>query len=89
MEQYEDKVMYDFADQFIKLANELAQTDKSGRVGMAIRFAAARFSIFEASTQTDNLDRDRDKFSQMIEEDFAKLVQCNMDDYIRLLAERG
>jgi len=88
MEQYENKAMYDIADQFINLANELSRTDRSGRVGMAIRFAAARFSIFEASTQTDSLDRDRDKFAKMIEEDFAKLVQCNMDDYIRLLAAK-
>ena len=43
MNQEEEKSMYDVADKFINLANELAQSDPSGSglVGPALRFAAA------------------------------------------------
>ena len=86
MEQSDEKVMYDYADQFINLANELSKSDASGRVGMAIRFAAARFSTFEVSTQTTDLANDKDKYLQLLVEDFTRMVQFNLEDYIKLLA---
>ena len=87
MDQNSDKTMYDYADKFINLANELAQSDRSGRVGMAIRFAAARFSVFEASTQTENLAGDREKYLDLIANDFNKLLHYNFEEYIKLLAQ--
>ena len=86
MDQSDEKVMYDYADKFINLANEIAQSDKSGRVGMAIRFAAARFSSFEVSTQTSNLAEDKDKYLQLLADDFKKMLQFNLDDYINLVS---
>ena len=86
MDKTDEKLMYDYADKFINLANEISKSDKSGRVGMAIRFAAARFSSFEASTQTNNLAQDKDKYSQLIEDDFAKMLQFNLEDYIKRLS---
>ena len=80
MDQNTEKIIYDYADKFINLANELAQTDRFGHVGMAIRFAAARFSVFEASTQTSNLSEDKDKYFKLIEGDFNKLLQVNFDE---------
>ena len=85
MNQDNGNVMYDYADRFINLANELAQTDRSGRVGMAIRFAAARFSVFEVTTQTDNLAGDKEKYVLLISEDFENVLRFNFDDYIRVL----
>jgi len=85
MDQNSDTVMYEYADKFINLANELAKTDKSGNVGMALRYAAARFSVFEASTQTNNLAADRDKYLQLIADNFNKVLQYNFDDYIKIL----
>jgi len=85
MDQNDEKVMYDYADKFINLANELARADRSGRVGMAIRFAAARFSVFEASTQTGNLAEDREKYYQLIADNFEKVLQFNFEDYIKIL----
>ncbi|MGW8287056.1 MAG: DUF3144 domain-containing protein [Desulfobulbales bacterium] len=81
-------MIYDYDDKFINLANELAKTDRSGHVGMAIRFAAARFSVFEASTQTSNLSEDKDKYFKLIADDFNKLVQINFDKYIKLLSQK-
>jgi hypothetical protein len=88
MNQSDEKMMYDYADKFINLANEMSQSDQSGRVGMAIRFAAARFSAFEASTQTNNLAEDKDKYLHLIAEDFNKLLQFNLDDYIKILSSK-
>ena len=88
MTQNYEKKMYDYADKFINLANEMAQTDRSGTVGMAIRFAAVRFSVFEASTQTADLAADRDKYLQLIKEDFARTLEFNYDEYIKLLAQK-
>ena len=88
MTQNNEKKIYDYADKFINIANEIAQADRSGTVGMAIRFAAARFSVFEASTQTADLAADRDKYLQLIKEDFARTLEFNYDEYIKLLAQK-
>ena len=87
MDQANDTKMYDYADKFINLANEMAQSDQSGSVGMAIRFAAARFSVFEASTQTNNLAEDKDKYFQLIADNFNRTLQFNFEDYIKILAQ--
>ena len=40
MDHHDEKVIYDYADKFISLAKDIFNSDKSGRVGMAIRYAA-------------------------------------------------
>jgi len=88
MDQNNEQVMYNYAGKFINLANEMIKSDHSGTVGMAIRFAAARFSVFEASTQTNNFAEDRDKYFQLIAEDFRKTLQFNFEDYIKALSPK-
>jgi hypothetical protein len=88
MDQNNEKMMYDCADKFINLANEMAKSDRSGNVGMAIRFAAARFSVFEVSTQTKNLAEDKDKYFQLILDNFRKTLQFNFEDYIKILSSK-
>ena len=88
MEQDDNKKMYDYADRFINLANEMAQTDKSGTVGVAIRFAAARFSAFEASLQKKDMATEKDKLVQLFADDFKKMMQYNIEDYIRILSQQ-
>ena len=87
MDQPSEKLMYDYADKFIKLANEIARSDRSGRVGMAIRFAAARFSVFEVTTQTNNLASDKDKYLPLIANDFENVLKINFEDYINILSQ--
>ncbi len=41
MDQNNETVIYNYADKFINLANEMAKSDMSGNVGVALRFAAA------------------------------------------------
>ena len=83
MDQDKEKAMYDIADKFINLANELSKSDQSGGVGVALRFAAARYSAFEASAQTDNLSADKDKQHQLFVNEFSNMLQINIEDYIK------
>ena len=88
MDQDVEKAMYDNADKFIDLANEMSKTVDQGQVGVALRYAAARFSAFEASMGTNNLVRDRDKHLQFFIKTFTEMLQKNLDEYIEILARR-
>ena len=84
MSQNDDKTMYDYADKFINLANEMSKSDRSGNVGVAIRFAAARYSAFEASMRTDNLAEEKDKQLELFANAFKEMLQMNIEDYIHI-----
>jgi hypothetical protein len=84
MNQDKKKEFYDTVDKFIDLANEIAKSDPSGSVGTALRFAAARYSAYEASLMTNNLAEDKDKQMQLFVNDFAKMLEHNIDNYISI-----
>jgi len=88
MNQNNDKVIYDYADKFINLANEMARSDRSGNVGIAIRFAAARYSAFEASMRTNNLAGDKDKQLQDFSNAFKDMLHVNLEDYIKVQSQK-
>ena len=88
MSQNDDKTMYDYADKFINLANEMSKSDRSGNVGVAIRFAAARYSAFEASMRTDKLAEEKDKQLELFANAFKEMLQMNIEDYIHLLSQK-
>ena len=88
MEQNEDNVIYDYADKFINLANEIAQSDRSGRVGIAIRFAAARYCAYEASIRSKDLAEDKDKELQVFTDAFKKMLAYNLEDYIKIVSQK-
>ncbi|MFC1827889.1 DUF3144 domain-containing protein [Thermodesulfobacteriota bacterium] len=88
MVQNDDKMMFDYADKFINLANEMSKSDRSGNVGVAIRYAAARYSAFEASMRTDNLAEDKDKQLQDFSDIFTDMLRVNLEDYIKALTQK-
>jgi hypothetical protein len=88
MDQNKDKVIYDYADKFINLANEMAKSDRSGDVGVAIRFAAARYCAYEASIQTNNLAEDKDKQLQLFVNAFTDMLRLNLEDYIKIQSSK-
>ena len=88
MSQNDDKTMYDYADKFINLANEMSKSDRSGNVGVAMRFAAARYSAFEASMRTDKLAEEKDKQIELFANAFKEMLQMNIEDYIHLLSQQ-
>ena len=85
-EEANQKAFFDLADQFINIANELAQKEGSADVGTALRYAAARYNTFEASQSTDNLGKDEDKMTNMLCDDFRAMLKVHMTDYIQRTA---
>jgi len=79
---------FELADQFINLANKLAQTEGSANVGTALRYAAARYNTFEASLSTQELAKEEAKMTDMLCDDFREMLKVNMKDYIQRLAEK-
>ena len=84
MDQNNDKEMYDNADKFIGLANEMSKTVSPGEIGIAFRYAAARYSAFEASMRTKNLTEDKDKHIKFFAKTFTEMLQMNFEEYSNL-----
>ncbi|MDH3330028.1 MAG: DUF3144 domain-containing protein [Desulfobulbaceae bacterium] len=84
MDQYTEKAMYDNADRFIELANEMSQSQSHGNIGLAIRYAAARYSAFEASLLTDKLAEEKDTQLQFFADTFTEMLQKNFEEYINI-----
>ena len=88
MEQNNEKVIYEYADKFINLANEMAKSDRSGNVGIAIRFAAARYCAYEASMRTNNLAEEKDKQLQDFVDAFTDMLRINLEDHIKIQSQK-
>ena len=84
VDEYKEEAMYDYADKFINLANELSKSDNSGSVGVGLRYAAARYCAFEASLQTNNLAEDKDKHLEFFVNAFTKMLQMNLEEYSKI-----
>ncbi len=87
MDQDKEKIMFDYADKFINLANEMSQSKNPENIGVAMRYAAARYSAYEASLRTDNLAEEKDKHLQFFANTFTEMLQSNFEDYIKLQSE--
>ena len=82
-EQATGKSLYQLADQFIALANELAQEEQDvGKVGTALRFAAARFNAFEAAIKSADLAAEKDNALEWFSSEFKEMLSDNLDDHI-------
>lgn len=75
--------IYINADKFIQLANELVQAGQPG-IGTALRFAAARYSAFEASLRTNTLVEDKESEQKLFAEEFNRMLEINLEDYIKI-----
>jgi len=85
-EEKQDTPFFELADQYINLANELAQKDGTANVGTALRYAAARYNTFEASLSTKDLAGEQEKMIDMLCDDFREMLKVNMKDYIQRIA---
>ena len=84
----ENPSMYDLANQFINLANEMAKKDQSGTAGTAIRYAAARYNVFEASLQSDDLAKEKEAIIDKFTADYRKMMDTNIDQYIERISNQ-
>ena len=88
VDEYREEAIYDYADRFINLANDMAKSDNSGAVGVAFRYAAARYCAYEASIQTDNLAEDKDKQLQLFVDAFTNMLRLNLQDYVNIQSQK-
>lgn len=75
--------LYPVADEFIHLANRMAEDGDRSTVGMAIRYAAARYNTFEVSTAGYDLVAERQKIIDMLCDDFRRMLEENIEDYAK------
>ena len=80
----EDFEMFDMADEFIAIANRLVDEDNQnlGRVGAAIRYAAARFNAHEASHKSDDLNNDKEDAVSWFTDQYKSMLVENIDEHI-------
>lgn len=84
-EAKKEATIFELADQFIALANKLsAQEQDVGRVGSAMRFAAARFNAFEASVKSADLAAEKDSAIEWFSGDYREMLNDNIEDHIRM-----
>lgn len=76
---------HEMADQFIKLANDLSNEESVERVGAAIMFAAARFNAFDIAQKSDNLQQDKADALQWFTNEYHRMLDANIDEYIEML----
>jgi len=81
--------LYTTADKFINLANELSQKDTSGTVGSALRYAAARYSAFEASMVSKDMKEEREAIKEALIKDYGLMLDSNLDTYIQYLESQA
>ena len=76
----------EMADQFIEVANRFILENKQeiGRVGAAIRYAAARFNAHEVSFKSANLERDKEDALSWFTEEFRHMLIANIDEHIEI-----
>lgn len=75
--------LFELADKFISLANELSAAEGDvGKVGTALRFAAARFNAFEAAIKSADLQTEKANALKWFSDDYQDMLNDNLDDHI-------
>ena len=75
--------IFELADQFIALANQLSQQEGDvGKVGTALRFAAARFNAFEPAIKSADLGAEKDNPLDWFSAEYREMLSDNLDDHI-------
>ncbi|WP_434926938.1 DUF3144 domain-containing protein [Shewanella sp. HL-SH5] len=76
--------IYQLADQFIALANQIGQTENDiGKVGTALRYAASRYNAFEAAIKSSDLAAEKDNALAWFANEYKLMLNENLDDHIK------
>ena len=82
-EAKKETTIFQLADQFIALANEISATEKDvSKVGTAFRFAASRFNAFEASLKSADLAAEKANALEWFTKEYKDMLSDNLDDHI-------
>lgn len=82
-EQQKETTIFQIADKFIALANELSAEEQDiAKVGTALRFAAARFNAFEAALKSADLKAEKTNALEWFTKEYKDMLNDNLDDHI-------
>lgn len=80
--------MYQLADQFIALANDLARQHGIESTSAGLRYAAARYNAFEASLKGEDLAAIKQQALDWFGADYLRMLEENLDDHIQRAADQ-
>ena len=87
-EAKKETTIFEIADQFIALANEISAKEKDvGKVGTGMRFAAARFNAFEASLKSSDLAAEKDNALEWFSNEYKEMLKDNLEDHIKMSSQ--
>ncbi|ACA88247.1 MULTISPECIES: DUF3144 domain-containing protein [Shewanella] len=79
-----ETTIFQLADQFIALANELSAKEQDvSKVGTALRFAASRFNAFEAALKSADLAAEKENALEWFVNEYKAMLNDNLDDHIK------
>lgn len=81
MNQENDKIFFNYADQFINIANTLFKAEPSKRVGAAFMYAAARFCAYEAFLTSRDFAADMGKNFEHFASQYENYLRINLEYY--------
>ncbi|MBR9726394.1 DUF3144 domain-containing protein [Shewanella intestini] len=82
-EEKKGLTIYQIADQFIALANQLSQQENDiGKVGTGMRYAASRFNAFEAAIKSTDLAAEKDNALEWFSNEYKEMLDENLKDHI-------
>ncbi|NKF49628.1 DUF3144 domain-containing protein [Shewanella sp. WXL01] len=82
-EEKQELTIYQIADQFIALANQLSQQENDiGKVGTGMRYAASRFNAFEAAIKSSDLKAEKDNALEWFAKEYKDMLEENLNDHI-------
>lgn len=82
-EAKKETTIFQLADQFIALANEINTTEQDvSKVGTALRFAASRFNAFEAALKSADLAAEKANALEWFTKEYKEMLTDNLDDHI-------
>ena len=89
-EEIKELEIFEMADELIQIANRFVQEQNQevGRVGAAIRYAAARFNAHDANCKSDNLIKDKDNAIDWYTEQYKKMLIENIDELIEITTQK-
>jgi len=83
-EAEKETTIFQLADQFIALANELSGKEQDvSKVGTALRFAASRFNAFEAALKSADLAAEKDAALEWFSKEYKDMLNDNLEDHIK------
>lgn len=71
---------YDVVDQFIELANKLAESWPSARVSSAILYAAARYNAFNFYALESDINQNKENAIEYYCEQYKKMLLNNLEE---------